>query len=142
MDWERSEATIEFEDGTKVTSEAEFGSLSERLGQALKAAVKGPMLHVSFGGSIVSIGHVCGSDGRARASKLVMQIAYTREREPGVRIEVYGADWNDRKVVKSVTSSGGKAEPVESDDTTLYGNGGAPLATHPVEGSGIRGTLF
>lgn len=142
MNWENSEGTIEFDDGTKVSAGSDVGQLSERLGQALRESVAGPMMHVSFGGAVVSLGRVCGSDGRRSVSKLIMQIAYTLEHEPDCRITVFGSDWSKVKTIRSMTSEGERRDPVESEDPSLSsGSGSSSGARIPAAEAGVRTAL-
>ena len=120
MNWQKSKSTIKFADGGEITVETEVGDLASRTGQALRASVNGPMMHVSFGpGAILSLGCARGQNERTKfAARIAIIIAGILERDPAAKVEVFGSDWTNRRTITSITTEGNVERPEESNDST------------------------
>ena len=120
MNWQKSKSTIKFADGGEITVETEVGDLASRTGQALRASVNGPVMHVSFGpGAVLSLCSARGQDARTKlAARIAMIIARILERDPAAKVEVFGSDWTNRRTITSITTEGSVERPEESNDST------------------------
>lgn len=140
MNWQRSKSTIKFADGGEITVETEVGNLASRTGQALRASVNGPVMHVSFGpGAILSLCSARGQNERTRcAARIAMIIAGILERDPTAKVEVFGSDWTNRRTITSVTTDGSVESPEESNDPTTSTGSSCNIMAD----SGIRASII
>ena len=140
MNWQKSKSTIKFADGGEITVETEVGDLASRTGQALRASVNGPMMHVSLGpGAILSLGSARGrNEGTRFAARIAIIIAGILERNPAAKVEVFGSDWTNRRTITSITTEGNVEHPEESNDSTT--SVGSPC--NIMADSGIRASII